>query len=96
TCRQAAGIHYVALAPQARGPQYAWVGCLLKNEQGEWAAHTPLLPPAAAGSLAVLRKDSAGAIAAQPIGRAESGKAALDRSAADALTEGRPIYLVGE
>ena len=96
TCRQAAGIHYVALAPQARGPQYAWVGCLLKNEQGEWAAHTPLLPPAAAGSLAVLRKDSAGTIAAQPIGRAESGKAALDRSAADALTEGRPIYLVGE
>jgi hypothetical protein len=95
-CRKAAGGYYRQLEPRSRGPRYAWVGCLLRDDHGEWTANTPLLAGSAAGPLVVLRKDSTGAVMALPVGRAEAGKAALDRAAVEALTEGRPIFLVHE
>ncbi len=95
-CGKAAAAHLASLAPQVRGPQYTWIGSLLKDNGGQWAPPAPLLAANASGPLVVLRKDSAGGIAAQPIGRAEGGKLVLDMSAADALTEGRPIFLANE
>ena len=87
------GEHLKQLAAQSRGVQYVWIGCLLKDDGGQWQLEVPRLPAGAAGKLVLLRRDAAGAVQPEEIAQAGSQPPALNTQKASAFLEGRPVYL---